>query len=184
MTSFCLYWDHLCNALLHTLVNSFSLPQTAALGGSREDHTHNLCWKRFMVRVSSSRCLAVSVISSSSALGLCGLYLHFSPAQPTLLLVLCRPSSHWGGDSPTPHSWGGQQHPDQDQTLAPQVPGHHRLMTKSYACRSHTATLLSRETTTATRTVPVVPYLDTTPALTHCILLLQVHEGVSYHVLL
>lgn len=29
-------------------------------------------------------------------------------------------------ESPTPSSWGGQQQPDQGQTLAPQLPGNHR----------------------------------------------------------
>lgn len=99
-----------------------------------------------------------------------GLCLHFSSAQPTSLLVLCTPSSHRGGESHPPPA---AEVASTTQTRARVWP--HRshgtiglllMMTKSCACRSHTATLLLRETTATTNTVPVVPYLDTSSVLT------------------
>lgn len=133
----------------------------------------------------------VSEISSCSALGLFGfvaaLFLntaHTSAGTGT-------PSSHWGGES---HPLPAAEVASSSQTRARLWPHSFQgttgllLMTKSSACRSHTATLLLRDTTPTTQSQLIpwhepcshTPYLTITGSWGPLIPCLLKSTSVSY----
>lgn len=144
-------------------------------GGSRGGHTQSPCQKRFMIRVSSSCCLAECQWFLPAQPWAClGLYLHFSSTQPTTAGTVQTQLTLGRWESPTPNSWGGQHQPNQSQTLVPQLPGHHRPSASDDKIMCMQIPLcLSATTQSWWYLTSAWALLSHTHALSHFILLLQ-----------
>lgn len=153
LTSYCWYQDHLCNVLLDLPASSFSLPQTTALGGNRGGHTQSLCKKRFTIRVSSSWQRVSDFFLLSP--GLVWVYICTFPQHSPHHCWYCADPAHTGEVShPLPAAGVASASPTR-ATLWPHssqdTTGLLLMVTKSYTCRSHAATLPLRDTTPATQ---------------------------------
>lgn len=161
----------------------FQSSSNKSTSGRRWVLMQHLCQEKFMVRISSSCYLegaGCQCLLFTQPWVCVGLFLYFPSACPTWLRVPHSHSTPQGGEShSSPSSWAAQHHLDQHQD----IPGHHRASANKRQnhiyrlCMQiphfHPALEGNYHNHSLSGVSPVK-----SPALSHCISLLRLHEGI------